>query len=209
MGLSWDDFTDKFKTNGELSYWKVAAGVVAFVAPVETAIVYGAISAGKYASDYLSEREARAEQRGEQRGEAKAKAEYSAKFDKLESLLKAELDKRYANLRYFELVVALTAVGMACAACDGEVSPEERNDIEEFIGGISVAALPAEIRARLDLLAKNPPNLATAFELVKQYQPDSMDLFDEVIRLVIGSDGRTTPEEIHFRAEWENLKQAA
>jgi hypothetical protein len=209
MDWSWDDFTEKFKTNGEISYWKVAAGVAAFVAPVEVAVVSGVISAGKYASDYLADREKQAERRGEQRGEAKAKAEYSAKFEKLELLLKAEIDKHYRSARYFELVVALTAIGMACAACDGEVSHQERSDIEEFIGGTSVAALPADVRAKLDFLAQNPPNLATAFELVKQYRPDSMDLFDEVIRFVICSDGRISTDEVHFRTEWEILKQAA
>ena len=206
MGWSWDDFTDKFKTNGEVSYWKIAATVASAASPFPVAV---AVAAGNYVSDYLDDRDKQAERRGEQRGEAKAKAEYSAKFDKLEVLLKAELDKHYKSTRYYELVVALTALGLACAACDGEVSPEERSDIEEFIGGVSVAALPVDVRAKLDLLAQNPPNLATAFERVKQYGPDSMDLFDEVIRLVTRSDGPIAIEEVHFQDEWERLKQAA
>jgi hypothetical protein len=206
MDWTWDNVTDIFKTDGEVSYWKVAAGVAAVIAPIPAA----AVTAGVVGiNSYMSERDKKSEQRGEQRGESKAKAEYELKFQKLQTLLRAELEKKHEEGRYFDLVVALHAIGMACAACDGEVSLEERHNIEEFIGGVSVTALPTNVREKLAFLTENPPNLPTAFELAKKYGTDAMDLFDEVIQLVIHSDGRVAVEEMHFQQEWSRLKEAA
>lgn len=222
--FDWDDVADVFKTDGKISFWKVMGGAAAGVATVVALPIAGGVGAITatgaavasavggavgLAASYMDDSEQQAEHKGEQRGEAKTTAKYTQSFEKLKEGLRAEINKRHSNENYFDLIVAMHAVGMACAACDGDVSQEERRDIEEFIGGLAMQKLPDHVQAKLTELATNPPSLSTAFELVKQYGTDATDLFDEVIELVIRSDGHVAPQEERFRAQWAILKAAA
>lgn len=223
-GFDFDSLTDVFKTDGEVSYWKVLGGAAAGVAGVVALPVFGGVGAvtavgaavgsavgglAGVAASYADDSEKKAEKRGESRGRAAATAAYQAKVTKLEAALREAISKRKSDKGFFDLIVGLYAVGMACAACDGTVAEVERRDIEEFIGGIAVAKMPPNVRKKLEMITNNPPNVETAFATVQELGLDDWALFDEVIDMVIKSDGRTRREEITFRSQWKKLKIAA
>ncbi|UPG87627.1 TerB family tellurite resistance protein [Luteibacter aegosomatis] len=221
--MGWDfDFDLDFlkRADGSVSYWKVLGGAAAGVAAVVALPVAGGVGAvtlagaaiasavggaAGAAASMFDDTEKKAEARGEARGAARSNAQY----DKLKAALDAAVGRARESHQYFALITAMHAVGMACAACDGVVAPEEKRDIEEFIGGLASTALPAKVREDLEAMAAHPPSMATAFELAKAYGTDSMDLFDEIIDMVIQSDGHVHEKEVAFRAQWAQLKAAA
>ena len=225
--MSWsfdfDSLTDVFKTDGEISYWKVLGGATAGVVGVVALPIFGGVGAvtavgaavgsavgglAGVAASYADDSEKKAERRGESRGKAAASAAYQAKVTKLEDAFREAIDKRTSEKSFFDLIVGLYALGMACAACDGTVAEVERRDIEEFIGGVAVEKMPLHVRKKLEMITDNPPNVETAFATVQELGLDDWALFDEVIDMVIKSDDQVRPEEIAFRAQWAELKIA-
>ena len=96
---------------------------------------------------------------------------------------------------YHRLLVAVFAVGMATANADGEVSPEEREDIKAFVDGIVDSELPPVVKGMVTRLRNHPPTFAAAMRHVSRAEPVDWDLLESVIRVVSRSDGRSTREE--------------
>lgn len=203
-----------------MGFWKVlggAAGAIACVVALPIAGPVGAITAvgaavaggiGAAAGGIASVGEDDEITSAEQRGEAKAKAEYEAKYTKLyEAFKEAELRIK-AREDYFNLIIAMEAVGVSCAACDGHISDEERIQIDEFIAGVTASELPQDVKDKIKQIADNPPNIKTAFELAKKTEPSSYALFDEVIQLVMYADGYLHEKEKVFMQTWQYLKAA-
>jgi len=204
-----------------MSFWKVLGGVATGVAVVVALPVAGPIGAvtaigagiagttGAVAGGIaaaMDDSEEQAEQRGYERGTA----ESAIKIRNLTAAI-LEAEKRLKESDdYFNLIIAMTAVGLACAACDGEVSSEEETEILEFISGISSSGLPISVTSKLNELASNPPNINTAFYLANKVGLNSYDLFDEIIDVVTDADGYTHSQEIAFKQAWNNkVAQAA
>ena len=224
FSFDWDKIGDAFRTDGKVSYWKVLGGASAGVAAIVAAPIFGGVGAitlagaavgtavgglGGVAASFADDSESKAEKRGVERGRAEAAAVYSSRFDKLKERFEATVTKMASMNEFFSLIVALHAVGMACAACDGLVSDAERRDIEEFIGGMAVSNMPQTVVDQLNAIATNPPNIDTAFVLAQECHSADWGLFDEVISLVMNADGVATSEEVQFRAQWDALKRAA
>ena len=202
-----------------MSFWKVlggaAAGVACIVAlpvagPVGAVTALGAaVAAGTgAAAGGLAAAVDDSEEVAENRGKQKAAVVYERKYSKLASAFE-DVEKRLNETSdYFDLIIAMEAVGIACAACDGEISPEERTEIDEFIAGVSSSELPSHIKNKIQDIAKNPPNVITAFELAKQLGLDSYVLFDEIIEVVMHADGRIHKDEKAFRSAWNELVAA-
>lgn len=202
-----------------MSFWKVlggaAAGVACIVAlPVAgpigavtalgaavaagTGAAAGGIAAAVDDSDHIAEK----------RGKEKAAAAYDQKYSKLATAFE-DVEKRLNETSdYFDLIIAMEAVGIACAACDGEISPEERQEIDEFIAGVSSSELPSHVKDKIQEIAMNPPSVTTAFELSKRVGLDSYGLFDEIIEVVMHADGRIHKDEKAFRSAWNELVAA-
>lgn len=141
----------------------------------------------------------------EKRGEDKATAKYEAKYNKIESAFK-DAEKRLNDTDdYFNLLIAMEAVGLACAACDGQVSEEERVEIDEFISGVMSSSLPPHIKTKIDSIANNPPNITTAYEYASKVSPESMGLFEEIIDVVMHADDYVHENEKAFLEAWRKL----
>lgn len=214
LDMGWDDLTKVFKADGKLSVWKLMGGaaVVSVVAPAGAAMAAVAATGMLAANAAMSLKDAvvtTIEARGERRGEASATAKHAVAFAKLKNAFEAQVAKYKEQDRYFELMLAMHAVGMACAACDGIVTDEERQDIEEFIGGTSLMKAPSKVREKLDELSRNPPSLATAFALAGKFDAETLVLFDDIIELVIQADGHVDPAEERFCLQWRGLRAAA
>lgn len=221
MGWNLDfDFDFLKGADGSVSYWKVLGGAAAGVAAVVALPVAGGVGAVTLAGAAIASAVGGAagaaasvfddsEKKAEARGEARASAKTNTKYQKLSAALDAAVRRAKESHQYFALIIAMHAVGMACAACDGVVAPEEERDIKEFISGLAGTGLPHHVQQKLADMAANPPSMATAFEMARNYGADSMDLFDEIIDMVIQSDGHVHEKEIAFRAQWAQLKAAA
>ncbi|WP_428239505.1 hypothetical protein [Gynuella sp.] len=199
-----------------MSFWKVlggaAAGVACVVAlpvagpvgaitAVGAAIAAGAGAAAGGVASALDDSEERAERRGARREAVKC----DRKYEKLASAFE-EAESRISKTEdYFNLLIAMEAVGLACAVCDGEIAPEERQEIDEFIAGIASSKLPSHIKSKIEKMAINPPNIKTAFELSQKVGLDSYALFDEIIAVVMHADGRIHEKEKAFQQAWNEL----
>ena len=208
-----------------MSFWKILAGAATGVAgvvalpiagPIGTITAVGALAAGAVGAaggavaDALDDSEEQAEERGEKRGEEKERAKHCAQLKKIQEymriMLKAVKDLEDCN-QFFEKLIAMAAVGFACANCDGEIHHQEIEEIDEFIAGVNHSELPSHVKERLGKLQKEPPNLKTAFKIAKKAKMDP-SILDDVIRVVMHADGRVHPNERAFMKTWHKMKSA-
>lgn len=199
-----------------MSFWKVLSGAATAIAcvvalpvagPVGAITAAGAAIAGGVgaAAGGIASAVDDSEEQAERRGARREAAKYDRKYEKLASAFE-EAESRISETEdYFNLLIAIEAVGLACAACDGEIAPEERQDIDEFIAGVASSELPSHIKSKIEEMAVNPPNIKTAFELSKKVGLDSYALFDEIIEVVMHADGRIHEQEKAFQQAWNEL----
>jgi hypothetical protein len=207
-----------------LNYWKIlggaAVGVVAIVAspiagPVGAISLIGAgiaavtgAGAGVVA-DQLDDKGRSAVKQAAQRGKEHGESLAKAKHEQVLALLAKDLELRRAEEnKYFDYLLALAAVGIACANCDGHISDEEHVAITEFVVGVVAGALPDRIKQQLVQMQKEPPSIVTAFALAMKVGADKMPEFDDVIEMVCYADGHLHEKEAEFKAAWAQLKAA-
>ena len=201
-----------------MGFWTVLGGVATGVAVVVALPVAGPIgaitavgaavagtvgAAGGAAISALDESEEQAEKRGEERATAK----HYAKMEDLRRKFQEMKDAADGWRHFGNNLVALTAVGIACANCDGEIHPDERTDIDEFIAGISHSELPIEVKEKIGRLWQTPPNLRTAFQIAEKYNVD-FSLLDDIIDMVMHADGRVHAKEKAFMNAWDEMRNS-
>ena len=149
-----------------------------------------------HAERYWSKAEEEKKYAARREGERKAKAEYAIKVEKLESALKETLQKLEDDKIYFQLLIALFAIGMATANADGEITNEELEELNEFVGGIANSKFPPHVKDMITRLRNNPPTFNTAMQYVKKLETVvDMKMFEYVIELVARSDGYFSRDE--------------
>ena len=145
---------------------------------------------------------------GERDGRREATAEADKKIEKLLSNFH-DVEKRLGETgKYFEGILAMTAVGIACANSDGDIADEEREEINDFITGVAGDKLPIHIKEQVEQMWTNPPNVNTAFELANNLGLDSLELFSEIIDITIHADGNVHEDELVFQQAWNELVAA-
>lgn len=199
-----------------MSFWKVLAGAATGVAvvvalpiagPVGAVTAIGAAvagtagAAGGALADAIDDSEELAEKRGKKKGEEKARAEYALKLEKI--IKKFEKWAKDWH-RYGNKLVATTAVGLACANCDGEIHKDELTEINEFVAGVTQSDLPEGVKKQIEKFRQKPPSLKTAHELAKKAKVD-FDLLNGIIDVVMHADGRVHPKERAFLTAWQKL----
>ena len=205
-----------------MNVWKVLAGAATGVAvvvalpiagPIGAITMVGAVAAGAAGAaggavaDALDDSEEQAEERGEERGKEKERARNALVLEKLQERIHAIMEALKDWNQRGEQLVAMAAVGLACANCDGEIHPQERDDIDEFVAGVGHSELPSHVKERLDKLRREPPNLKTAFEIAKKAKVDP-SILDAIIDVVMHADGRVHPNETAFMKAWHKMKSA-
>jgi len=200
--------------------WKIVSGAAIAVAIVVAlpvagpvgAITFGgaSIAAGVGAVaggivDYFDDSEETAKAQGKAEGKAETEAKYKNDFASMEAAFKARAND---DKSYFDLVLALHAVGFACAGYRGNVSPAKQLEIDEFISGAATAALPNRVRIAIEQIARTPPDIATAYALACKAAPNHMHLFEDVIEIASQSDEPGQPSEYEFKSAWAQLRAA-
>jgi uncharacterized membrane protein YebE (DUF533 family) len=184
-----------------MSFWKKLATVVVVVAAAPltggTSLAVGAASLAAAAKSALDEKVNKARREGERDG----KKEIQPLLDALMSAKSTSKgDEKFGNL-----VIAMHAVGLACAACDGEISSEEREAIDAFVSGESGFGLPDHVRKQITKLNNNPPSIQTAYKLASKLDYFPKDAFERVIELTMYSDDKIHPSEVAFKSAWKKL----
>lgn len=226
------DLATKFENeDGSLNYWAVAGGAVVGVAAVAAvpftgggsllgaatlagslasggavAAAVGAGVAGAVIGAHLGDESAAREQ-GYQKGYEQGKAENAVAVKEL----RIKLEQLFAQLksagRFFDGILAMQAVAISAANCDGVIGDEERQNIEMFISGLSASALPESVIADITSLYETPPNLPEAFAMARNSGVE-MSIFDEIINLVVQADGVVHADEDVYLQAWNSLKVA-
>ena len=147
------------------------------------------------------------EEQAEKRSEERAKAEYAKRLEEIHSYMEAMQKDIKDWDRFGDQLIAMAAVGFACANCDGDIHPQELTEIDEFIAGANHSELPPRVKRRLNELRQEPPNLKTAFELAKTAKV-KFSLLDNVIDVVMHADDRVHEKEKAFMNAWHKMKSA-
>ncbi|OHD96450.1 MAG: hypothetical protein A3E21_07430 [Sulfurimonas sp. RIFCSPHIGHO2_12_FULL_36_9] len=145
--------------------------------------------AGKVLSDMDDEERAKEEAKN---------AELKLKAEKLEQELARAVEQFGGDKEYFNYIIGLSAMGIAMANADGEIAPEEIEELEEFIGGIASSNYPAHVKESVKNLYENKPNFNTAMTYLEKINPSNYQGIRDVLELVMLADGIEHEKEIAF-----------
>jgi uncharacterized membrane protein YebE (DUF533 family) len=109
--------------------------------------------------------------------------------------------------QYFDLLLAMVAIGSACGAADGQFDELEKTEIEEFLKQINDQDIPETVKAKMTQLVDSPPSIDEAFDLVDKIDLKTNELFKVIFELIIFADGVEHSGEIEFRKRWRSLNQ--
>lgn len=106
---------------------------------------------------------------------------------------------------HYQLVIALTAIGMAAAYADGSVDASETEEMDEYVSGIAAAKLPAKVKARIQYLHNHPPTFEEAMAEIAKLDREGLpvDAFRQLIVDVINADGVVEVKEELFLKKWD------
>lgn len=194
------------------------AGSLAGAGTIAAAV--GAGAAGGAAGYALSRKEEedqdeenrKSRKEGKSAGELLASQKYEKKIADADKRLR-EFEEKFQSVEkssseYSQMcnqIVAMFAIGVAVAHCDGEYSEAEQKEIANFIGGVMGSALPSSLKAEIVKLEENPPSVQLAFAMAADAMLD-LKVIDAIILQVAMADGEIGPDEKLFIKKWQ--KQA-
>ena len=137
-------------------------------------------------------------------GKIEAKAEYTIQLTELQNKLVAACS---GADNHFNAIIALEAVGVACAACDDDFSEKEKEEIGEFVKGMLAQNIPEDVKEKIKEVYDNPPTVEEAFILAEKSGVE-LSVYEELIQFVMEIDGVKEEEEAFVHA-WNQLKEKA
>jgi hypothetical protein len=170
------------------------------------AAAVGAGTLGGVVGAAVAESDENEKKQFKEQGRAEGKAENSVRIEKLTNQLLQALEKLKAHDEHFKAIIAMEAVGVSCAACDGDFSDHEREEIGEFVRGMIDQKIPSDVKEKIQSIYDNPPTVEEAFLLAKN-SGVPIDVYEDLIRFVMEIDG-IQPEEEAFVHAWSQLKAA-
>lgn len=139
-------------------------------------------------------------------GRAEGKAEALVEMSKLEEKLVSALEVLKSHDEHFKAIIALEAVGVSCAACDGDFSDNEKKEIGEFVKGMLSQSIPDDVKTKIQTIYNNPPTVKEAF-ILAQNSGIELDVYEDLIQFVMEIDGIKEEERVFVQA-WSQLKAA-
>jgi hypothetical protein len=139
-------------------------------------------------------------------GKAEGKAESLLEIGQLEKKLIEALTNLKSHDAHFKAIIALEAVGVACAACDSDFSENEKEEIGEFVKGMLAQSIPEDVKAKIQSIYDNPPTVKEAY-LLAEASGVSLDVYEDLIQFVMQIDGIKEEERVFVQA-WSQLKAA-
>jgi|25BtaG_2_1085352.scaffolds.fasta_scaffold00031_3 uncharacterized membrane protein YebE (DUF533 family) len=183
------------------------ASVIASLTGAGTvAAAVGAGTVGGVVGAAMADSEENEKKQLKEKGRAEGRTESAIQIEKLANKLSQALEKLKSHDEHFKAIIAMEAVGVACAACDGDFSDNEREEIGEFVKGMMAQSIPSDVKERIQSIYDNPSSVEEAFLLAKT-SGMSLDVYEELIRFVMEIDGIKPEEEVFVQA-WNQLKAA-
>ncbi|MCB1853822.1 MAG: DUF533 domain-containing protein [Pseudomonadales bacterium] len=186
-----------------MSVWKVLGGAAAGVAVVAAgpvaapvALGLGALSGGLLGA--IADTIGRSDK-------AFLEHKYKDVLANFEEAVKQIRDEEHYN----ELLAAMVAVSVSCAASDGDIARKEKSGISEFLKQLTSTRVSHETKSQINDLIKNPPDIDAAFAQAKAVGLDSLDLFSSLVELIIQADYKELQGETAFRERWQALVSTA
>ncbi|OLY75705.1 hypothetical protein AU074_21790 [Pseudomonas sp. ATCC PTA-122608] len=220
-----DKFTD---ADGSTNYWAIAGGAAIGVGAVAAipftgggsllgaatlmgslaggatvAAAVGAGVAGAVVGVHLGDSTAERE-KGYNKGFAEGKAETVVELEKLGDKFERVRNQLKETGQFFNGVIAMHAVAIAAANCDGEISEVEKQSIDMLIFGLASDSIPPAALGKIASLYQNPPSIRDAFELAKASDVD-LTAFREIINIIMESDGLAHVAKDTFMQAWNEL----
>lgn len=169
-----------------------ATGAAASLAGAGTiAAATGAAAVGAAAGAVLSKKEEEEEER-KKRKLAKANMEVTK--------AKATVEE---HKKHSYLIIALTALAVSMANVDGSISPEERVELDEFIGGLASSSYPKHIIETINSIVKNPPNFNEAMKYLEKVPEIEYSEIRNLLVLVMEADGEIHEKEKAFLSAFD------
>ncbi len=198
-----------------MSFLKILGGAAAGVgavafAPTEEPVL--AISSLKAAAAVLSknkEGDKKKEKEAFRNGKKVERAKNAKEIEKFAVQLQEASERFKEHSEYEDLLIAMFAVGISVANCDGEIDPQEKINIDTFIAGIAATSLPESVKKVINQLYDAPPSFNDAMKYVEKVAKPNRELFGTIIAITSESDGVVCDEEVAFKAAWEIHKKAA
>lgn len=148
-----------------------------------------------------------AREEGYRQGKSEADATHALALGELRDRLNQVLSKLKNSAEHYQAIFAMQAVALATANCDGYICDAERGQIELFIHGVSQSSLPEDVKTKISEIYEKKPNIKEAFELAKVSGVE-LDIFDQIIDVVIYADEVQHQNEVVFLQAWNDLKAA-
>lgn len=183
------------------------AAIVPFIVPVVSVVGVGALVVG--GGKALMKRIDEAEEKGKKSGERNAKAGYSIQVANMLKKIKKYEENNNEQKKIEELSLALFAVAYSFANCDGIIHKDEELNIQEFCSGQLYQSLPKKLRSELEKLRNHPPSFNTAMMYVKKLDRQSWSIFDDLLNIIMHSDGIINKEELAYMEAWNKYKKMA
>lgn len=193
-----------FTGGGSVLAGATALTSLAGAGTIATAVGVGLVGGitGAVIADTEEEEKKAIHDKGKSEGMAIAQQRIAA----LEKKLSSALQQLKSTDELFNAIIALEAVGVACAACDDDFSDAEKEEIGEFVRGMMAQTIPERVKAKIQDIYDNPPTVQEAFTLAENSGLE-MAMFEEVIQFVMEIDGIKPEEKVFVRA-WSQLEAA-
>ena len=147
-----------------------------------------------------------AKRASKEEGRAEGKTESLLQIANLEQKLIDALTNLKSHDAHFKAIIALEAVGVACAACDGDFSDNEKEEIGEFVKGMLAQSIPEDVKAKIQSIYDKPPTIKEAY-LLAEASGVPLDVYEVLIQFVTQIDGIKEEERV-FVQTWSQLKAA-
>jgi len=185
-----------FTGGGSILAATTAAGSLAGAGTIAVAVGAGAVGAG--VGKVLADNEK------EEKDELiKANAKLNSKAQEYEKEFKKAIARFEGDKEYFNYIIATTAIGISMANADGEISEEERVELDEFVGGIAQSNYPEHIKGIIGEIYKNPPSFNDAMVHLKKVSPSNYNSIKDMLELVMEADGDIHEKEKAFLNAFE------
>jgi hypothetical protein len=151
----------------------------------------------------------KAESTAHNKGFEKGKAESAVKISELSKMVVHAAKAYSEQTRRDEFIISLAAIGFAMAACDGSISSEEKECIEECVLGVSKVAERQSIRDCLNKMAETPPNFEGAIVYIKKFDDKILPYVDSLLEVIGDPDRDINASEQDFLSKWDIFKSMA
>jgi hypothetical protein len=185
-----------FTGGGSILGAATLAGSLAGAGAIAAAGAAGAAGAGVGYVLSKREEEEEAERKEKEKKKDEEIAKNNLKTKKLENVLQEH--EKHTNL-----ILTLSAIGFSMANADGKISPEEVEELEEFIGGLASQAYPEHIINQLKKLRTNPPTFDEALKYLQLVESVEYPEIRNLLVAIIDADSFIHYNETAFLSAFD------